>query len=293
MMFARAAGMAVRRLGRFAGRAAMRSRDARMRGVHPVVPSHRLDRRRRSRAALAPRAAAVRRRRSRVRRARSWPGREALARAGLRPVALGREGRARAHQRERCDRRPRRAGRCTIARRALDALNIAAALSLRGISRQPVAARSARAGGSAGAEDSGRSPRGSSDLLAGSALWQRGRGTARAGSAVVPLRHAGARRRAGGAAHGDATTSSSSSTAPPTARWCCRTASEMLSNGNFHIPGLALALRRARPRARARARRCAWQRCQRHVLAAFSGIAAAAHERAVRSTRDSRRCRRR
>ena len=167
------------------------------------------------------------------------PGSDALTRAGLAPVMLGpKDGLALIS-----------ANAATVGHaalvlhdcaRALDALNVAAALSFEGfranlspLDPRVQAARPARGQRAI----AGRLVA----LLEGSSLWRHGAAAPPAGSTVVPVRHAGAWRRAGGTA----------ARRPKTWRWSLTSAAdsplvlpdtnEMLSNGNFHLPGLALA----------------------------------------------------
>ena len=163
--------------------------------------------------ALAPGAAAGRRRRGRARR-RSAAGRRSARARGPRTGDAGGEGRARADQRQCRDGRPAALvlHDAPRARRP----RTSPPLALRGLSRQPLDPRSARAGRASRAGPA-RIARRLVALLEGSALWPDG-AAARAGSAsfrCVTQVHGAALA----ASRSRATTSRSSSTARPTARW--------------------------------------------------------------------------
>ena len=205
MMFARVAGMArggsgvspaVLRRARRAlnARSCIRVCPASARSASPILPPL-------SHIALA----ADGRRRAPSTTASASPANDALRRAGLAAGDARRQGRPRAHQLERRHRRTCARWCCTIVARVLDALHDRRRALVRGLSREPLAARPAGAGRAAGAGPDATPRRGFCAALDGSALVADRRRAARAGSAVVPLRHAGARRGARRAAHGAST----------------------------------------------------------------------------------------
>ena len=216
-------------------------------------------------------------------------GRKALARAGLAPVTLGRQGRARdlLELGGLIGRRGARAGRRrglpaggTGLRRAVDG-GLSANLSP--IDPRVVAARPAPGQAWAAA--------GLAALLAGGSLTEAGRRAPASGPAQLPLREPDPRlaARRAGSARRDAMRPSS--TAPPTTRSCLHADERDPATGNFHVPALALALD-ARPRSRSpRSRRPLRAPGARLRTERLSGLPGGLTAGGPGRTRASRRCR--
>ncbi len=196
------------------------------------------------------------------------PGADAMARAGLAPVALsGKDGLALIS-----------ANAATVGHAALvlhdcsavlDALNVAAALSLEGF-RAHLSPLDARVQAARPARGQQAIATRLSTLLAGSALWQPG--AARRVQDPVSLRCVtqvhGAALAALWQARDDVELELNSAAESPLV---LAATGEMLSNGNFHIPGLAIAFD-ALGIALAHVAMLCVQRCQRLYSPALSGL---------------------